>query len=176
MRTDRGFSLLELLAVVGLLATVMAIAAPVYQNIVDGMRLGWSARDLERELQDARLKAVSTNRRMRVRTNCPVAGQFRMVQWLNSAADATLDRCSEASYPYPSNTLNIVTKLQDGPVRRLQPNVSVVTLAVEFWPNGTAHDPGQTNPLANPVTITLTKGTKTKGITVNGLGKIQLLP
>ena len=176
MRTDRGFSLLELLAVVGLLATVMAIAAPVYQNIVDGMRLGWSARDVERELQDARLKAVSTNRRMRVRTNCPVVGQFRMVQWLNSAADATLDRCSEASYPYPSNTLNIVTKLQDGPLRRLQPNVAVGTVNLEFWPNGTVHDPGTTSPLAAPVTITLTKGTKTKGISVNGLGKIQLLP
>jgi prepilin-type N-terminal cleavage/methylation domain-containing protein len=176
MRTDRGFSLLELLAVVGLLATVIAIAAPVYQNVVDGMRLGWSARDVERELQDARLKAVSTNRRMRVRTNCPVVGQFRMVQWLNSAVDATLDRCSEASYPYPSNTLNVVTKLQDGPVRRLQPNVAVGTVTLEFWPNGTVHDPGTTSPLAAPVTITLTKGTKTKGISVNGLGKIQLLP
>lgn len=176
MRNDRGFSLLELLAVVGLLATVLAIAGPVYQNIVDGMRLGWSARDLERELQDARLKSVSTNRRMRVRTNCPVVGQFRMVQWLNSASDATLDRCSEASYPYPSNTLNVVTKRQDGPVRRLQPNVSVGTVTLEFWPNGTVHNPGETNPLATPVTITLTKDSKTKGITVNGLGKIQLQP
>jgi Tfp pilus assembly protein FimT len=176
MRSDRGFSLLELLAVIGLLITVLAMAAPVYQNVVDGMRLGWSARDLERELQDARLKSVSTNRRMRVRTNCPVVGQFRMVQWLNTASDATLDRCSEASYPYPSNTLNVVTRLQDGPIRRLQPNVSVGTTTLEFWPNGTVHNPGETNPIAAPVTITLTKGTKTKGISVNGLGKIQLLP
>ena len=176
MRTDRGFSLVELLAVVGLFAIVVAIAAPVYQNIVDGMRLGWSTRDLERELQDARLKSVSTNRRMRVRTNCPVVGQFRMVQWLNNASDATLDRCSETSYPYPSATLNVVTKLQDGPVRRLHPNVSVGTTTLEFWSNGTVHNPGETNPLASPVTITLNKDGKTKGISVNGLGKIQLLP
>jgi hypothetical protein len=99
-----------------------------------------------------------------------------MVQWLNNASDATLDRCSEASYPYPSNTLNIVTRLQDGPIRRLQPNVSVGTTTLEFWPNGTVHNPGETNPIAAPVMITLTKGTKTKGISVNGLGKIQLLP
>jgi prepilin-type N-terminal cleavage/methylation domain-containing protein len=176
MRKDRGFSLIELLAVVALFTILVAIAGPVYQNIVDGMRLGWSARDLERELQDARLKSVSTNRRMRVRTNCPAVGQFRMVQWLNNASDATLDRCSEASYPYPSNTLNVVTKLQDGPLRRLQPNVTVGTTTLEFWPNGTVHDPGDSNPLAAQVTITLTKGSKTKGITVNGLGKIQLLP
>jgi len=176
MRKDRGFSLIELLAVVGLLMVIMAIAAPVYQNVVDGMRLGWSARDLERQLQDARLKAVSTNRRMRVRTNCPVVGQFRTVQWLNSASDAGTDRCSEASYPYPSNTLNVVTKLQDGPVMRLQPTVTVATVNLEFWPNGTAHNPGESNPLPASVTVTLTKSTKTKGISVNGLGKIQLLP
>jgi prepilin-type N-terminal cleavage/methylation domain-containing protein len=176
MRRDRGFSLVELLAVVALLTIVLAIAAPVFRDVVDGMRLGWSARDLERELQDARLKAVSTNRRMRVRTNCPVAGQYRMVQWLNNASDSTLDRCSEASYPYPSTTLNVVTKLQDGPLRRLQPNVTVGTTTLEFWPNGTVHDPGDNNPLAAPATITLTKDSKTKGISVNGLGKIQLLP
>jgi Tfp pilus assembly protein FimT len=176
MRHDRGFSLVELLTVVALLITVLAIAGPVYRNVVDGMRLGWSARDVERELQNARLKSVSTNRRMRVRTNCPVVGQFRMVQWLNSASDATLDRCSETSYPYPSTTLNVVTKLQDGPVRRLEPSVSVGTVTLEFWPNGTVHTPGDANPLAAAVTITLTKDSKTKGISVNGLGKIQLLP
>jgi Tfp pilus assembly protein FimT len=176
MRTDRGFSLIELLAVVGLLIIVLAIAGPIYQNVVDGMRLGWSARDVERELQDARLKSVSTNRRMRVRTNCPVVGQFRMVQWLNNASDATLDRCSDVSYPYPSNTLNVVTKRQDGPVRRLHPGVAVGTATLEFWPNGTVHNAGESNPLSAPATITLTKGSKTKGISVNGLGKIQLLP
>jgi prepilin-type N-terminal cleavage/methylation domain-containing protein len=176
MRTDRGFSLIELLAVVALFAIIVAIAGPVYQNAVDGMRLGWAARDVERQLQDARLKSVSTNRRMRVRTNCPAVGQFRMVQWLNTAADAASDRCSEASYPYPSNTQNVVTKLQDGPLRRMQPNVTVDTVTLEFWPNGTVHNPGESTPLAAPATITLTKGPKTKGITVNGLGKIQLLP
>ena len=40
-------------------------------NGVDGMRLGVSARDVERELQFARLKAVSTNRPMRIRFNAP---------------------------------------------------------------------------------------------------------
>lgn len=176
MRAERGFSLVEMLAVVAVLAIIAAIAGPVYQNAVDGMRLGWAARDLERELQDARLKAVSTNRRMRVRTNCPAVGQYRMVQWLNNASDASLDRCSETSYPYPSNTLNIVTRLQDGPLRRLQPNVTVDTTILEFWPNGTVHNPGDNNALAAPVTITLTKETKTKGISVNGLGKIRLQP
>jgi Tfp pilus assembly protein FimT len=176
MFNDRGFSLIELLALVGLLVVVMAIAAPTYQNVVDGMRLGWSARDLERQLQDARIKAVSTNRRMRVRTNCPAVGQYRMVQWLNSASDTPASRCDETSYPYPSNTLNVVTRLQDGPLLRLQPTVTVATVNVEFWPNGTVHNPDDSNPLAVPVTITLTKGTNTKGISVNGLGKIQLLP
>ena len=44
---------------------------PQMLNGVDGMRLGVSARDVERELQFARLKAVSTNRPMRIRFNRP---------------------------------------------------------------------------------------------------------
>lgn len=176
MRTDRGFSLVELLAVVALFAIIVAMAGPVYQDVVDGMRLGWSARDVERELQDARLKSVSTNRRMRVRTNCPVAGQFRMVEWRNNLTDSTLSRCSESGYPTQYNELNVVTKRQDGPLRYLQPNVTVNTVTLEFWPNGTVHNPGDSNPLSTAATITLTKGDKTKGITVNGLGKIQLQP
>ena len=49
---------------------------------------------------------------------------------------------------------------------------------LEFWPNGTVHVTSGSNPWpligSTPVTLTLTKGTSTKSITVNSLGKIQL--
>jgi hypothetical protein len=52
---------------------------------------------------------------------------------------------------------------------------------IEFWPDGTAHsDTGSSNPwpqiAASGTNIILLKGSKTKTIQVNGIGKVQLLP
>lgn len=178
MREDRGFSLVELLAIVAVIATIAAVATPAFMNIVEGMRLGQGARELERELQDGRLKAVSTNRRIRVRTNCPVTGQYRIVQVLGTTSDSPASRCSESTYPYNASNQNPVTKLQDGPVKRLTPGTTVGTVSVEFTGDGQAFSvdtAGVRTNITTPLTITLTRKGKTKGITVNGLGKIQLL-
>jgi Tfp pilus assembly protein FimT len=146
------------------------------------MRLGASARELERQLQDGRLKAVSTNRRIRVRTNCPIAGQYRMVQVLGTTTtidsrDVELARCSETTYPYNASNQNPVTKLQDGPLRRLYQGVTVGTVSIEFTGDGQAYavdTGGVRSVMTTPLTITLTRSGKTKGISVNGLGKIQV--
>jgi prepilin-type N-terminal cleavage/methylation domain-containing protein len=180
---DRGFSLIEVLAVVAVLGIIAAVAAPTITNSLEAMRLGASARELERQLQDARLKAVSTNRRIRVRTNCPATGEYRMVQVLGTTADASTSRCSESSYPFDASNQNPVTKLQDGPVKRLYTGVTVTFEqptgggGVEFWPDGRAvviDGAGVRSAITTPVIVTLTKRSNTKRISVNGLGKIQL--
>lgn len=186
MRSDRGFSLVELLAVLAFFVIVAAVAMPVYTDVVDSMRLGQATRDVERELQTARLKSVSTNRKLRVRFNCPAARQYRMVQVLGTAADLPTARCSEAAYPYDSSNQNPVTKRQDGPVRYLQEGVTLPTAAFEFWPNGTAFrvdtsgvaqviPPDEDGGNDQGVSLTLTKDGKTKEIWVNGRGKIQIV-
>ncbi len=89
--------------------------------------------------------------------------------------------CSTTTYPYPAADMNPLSRPNhDGPLQRLDSAVafgSVVTL--EFWPNGSVHRVTGVNPspLLDPVngaTIVLTKGTTTKSITVNSLGKIQI--
>jgi hypothetical protein len=95
---NAGFTLVDTLATIAIIATMAAIAAPQMIDGVDRMRLGMSARDVERELQFARLKSVSTNRPMRIRFNCPVAGQFRVVELIGTprvplAADGAANRC-----------------------------------------------------------------------------------
>jgi hypothetical protein len=53
------------------LGILAAVAVPSFQAMALEMRLGQGAREVERELQTARLKAVTTNRPVRVRFNCP---------------------------------------------------------------------------------------------------------
>jgi hypothetical protein len=152
----------------------------------ESMRLGQAAREVERELQTARLRAVTSNRPIRVRFNCPVAGQYRMVELIGSPSlpaleDAAANRCQQNIYPSPAADNNPITvPNHDGPVRRLPKDVSFGAIkTLEFWPDGSVHaDAGTGNPwppVAPPGTaISVTKGVSVKQITVNGLGKIQL--
>ena len=183
-----GFTMVDMVATIAIIATLAAIATPQMMNGVDGMRLGMSARDVERELQFARMKAVSTNRPMRIRFNCPVAGQFRVVELIGTprtplTADAAANRCDESIYPYrpTGGDANRMTRPNnDGALRRLQPQATFTAFpTLEFWPDGSVHaDAGVGNPwpalTAAGATVTVSRKSKTRNIRVNALGKIQL--
>jgi Tfp pilus assembly protein FimT len=181
---DVGMTLIDQLATLAIIATVSGIAVPGMVRAVENQRLGIDARNVERELQTARLAAVTNNQPIRVRFNCPAAGQYRRVELIGTVSVPAADdadaraavRCSTTTYPYPVADRNLLTRPNnDGPLNRL--NSAVVFQAsqtLEFWPNGTVHNLGVGTPMVNPVTITLKKGTTTRNITVNGLGKVQL--
>ncbi len=172
-----GFSLIELVLTIAVFATVAAIALPVYHDLSDALRLGDATRAVERELQGARLKAVTINRSLRVRFNCPAAGQYRTVEVLGTATDTAANRCDEAAFPYPAPDQNPFTRPNsDGPVRRLPQDVTVSTVDIEFRPNGTAYQvvSGVAQAITGEVTVTVTRGSQSRTVTINGLGKIQL--
>jgi Tfp pilus assembly protein FimT len=184
---ERGVSLVDMMVVVAVISVVMAGAIPQLRDAAGAMKLGSALRDVERELQTARLKAVTSNRPIRVRFNCPANGQFRMVEVIGStttpdAADnaAASVRCSETTYPSPAADNNSLTRPNhDGPVRRLDATVTFGSAAtIEFWPDGSAHQNGGSNPWggisSTGTAITLVRGTTVRRITVNGLGKIQI--
>jgi hypothetical protein len=168
------------------------MAAPSAVNLVDNQRLGMATRDVERDLQFARLKAVATNRPMRVRFNCPETGKMRVVELIGTPQlpDAALDpdsnlaRCSETNYPYSptgADKSRLTRPNNDGPTRTLPLSTTFsASKTLEFWPNGTVHADGGAG--ANPwpivgsagVTITLTRKGKTQNVVVNGFGKIQM--
>ena len=79
-----GFSLIELLMVVALVGIVSVIGLPLLGNISGAIALGEAARQVERELQSARMTAVSANHPVRVMFNCPIAGQYRMVELIGT--------------------------------------------------------------------------------------------
>ena len=161
---------------VALAGVVMAIALPVMSDVSDSSKLSAAARELEREFQSARLKAVSVNRVLRVRLNCPATGYFRTVEYLNTAADSATNRCLQTAYPFPTDTDLMTRPNYDGPLRNLPLGATVGSAVLEFLPDGTAQQivSNVRQAIVTPVTVTVTRKGKSKAMTINGAGKIQL--
>ncbi len=177
VRSRDGFTLIELLITIAIFATLAAMALPVYSDLAENSRLSAAAREVERELQTARLKAVSANRTLRVALNCPVAGQFRTVEVLGNGTDTQLDRCSDVAFRFPPPDQDPFTRPNlDGPIRRLTMQTTVTTQVIEFRPNGTAFQVvgGAPQAMATDTTITVTRRGRTRTVTVNGMGKVTL--
>ena len=187
LTNDSGVSLIDMLMVIAIIASLSAIAIPNFLSSIEQYRLGTSVRAVERELQFARLKAVSSQSPMRIRFNCPAANQVRAVELIGTSlnpdpADSATNRCDEKVYPYSptgADKSRLTRPNNDGPVRQLQTDVTfTATTNLEFWPDGTVHTPCNAACVSAPqigtVTITLQRKGKTKNITVNSLGKIQM--
>jgi prepilin-type N-terminal cleavage/methylation domain-containing protein len=184
-----GFTLIDIMVTISIMAIIMAGALPGLINVADSMRLGQGQRDVYQEMQSARLIAVASNRPMRLRFNCPVAGQYRLTELIGSpstpdANDTANDRCSATKWTFPANDNDPTSRPNhDGPVRQLPTNVTFgAASTLEFWPDGTVHkqavaeNPWAQVPVVNGGTaITVVKAGTVKQITVNGLGKIQLV-
>ena len=177
---------MDMLIVMGLIATLSAISIPLIQDMANAIALGQARRIVHSELQQARMKSVTSNNVMRVRFNCPAAGQFRMLELLGTPTvpapqDTAANRCSDTAYPFPAADQNPVTlPNQDGPIRRHRP-ASVVWCRADDRVSTNGHcvfgefgrHVGASRFQATGVAITLTKGTETRSVTVNALGKIQ---
>lgn len=176
-RNSRGFTVVEMLLVVTMIAVLAVIGLPVMKDLSASIKLSEASRLVEREMQDARLKAVNSNRVIRVRMNCPTTGYIRSVEVLGTAADTATNRCMTSAYPFPPADNDIGTRPNfDGPVRVLPLGATVSDQVLQFSPDGTAAEvvSGVVTAIAAPVTVTISRDGKSKTVTVNNAGKIQL--
>ena len=177
-RHQRGFTLLETLLVCGLAATIMAIAVPTALGFMRAYALNTTMNTISSEIRGARYAAVSKNRTVRVRFNCPAANQFRIVEVTGTPAiDNDPNRCSEAVYPYPDPNPAAAPNL-DGPIRRLPEGAQFGALR-DLEINTT----GRVTPLtgcptcvagAPPTTIVMSNTYDTRTITVSTGGQVLL--
>lgn len=174
--SQRGFSMTEVMMVVAVAGTLMAAAVPVTRDLTAAAKLNEAARLIEREMQDARLRAVSTNRILRVRTNCPTTGFVRTVELLGTSADTASNRCLQSAYPFPPDDNLMTRPNSDGPVRTIPNGATVTTASYDFWPDGTVQVlvGSATQPMGVEQTLTITREGRTKTLRINNAGKIRL--
>ena len=180
-----GYSLTELLVVISIFMIVAGITIPLAMTLTEQMRLNAAVRQVERDIQTARLKAVQLNRPLRVRINCPVVGRYRTVEVMgNDAVDNAGDRCDEARYPYPSpDDGDFTTPSADGPVQYLADGTAFTAmdpLVLQFTPDGrTLQVVGGTVQMIGPsgVDVGLVRGTSSthsRTVNINGFGRITI--
>lgn len=168
-RGEAGLSLLEVLIVGALVATVSAIAVPMMGAAVARYRTGSAAREVAGQIRSARLAAVSTNRQMIVRFNCPVARAYRFIEVTGDPAidDAALAvRCA---FP-PADADPATLPNSDGPLRYLPDTITFgATQDLRIAPTGTV------TPLTGgmPAVIGVTNGAMAGQITVSVAGRVQ---
>jgi type II secretion system protein H len=170
LRREAGFTLAELLTVAALVATVSAIAVPQLLSAAQRYRTTSGAREVAAQIRAARLAAVTTNRQMIVRFNCPVARAYRFVEVTGNAAIdnlAAADRCAQP----PPDADPATLPNADGPMSFLPETVSfTATQDLRIGPTGIV------TPLAGglPAVIGVTNGAMVGQVTVSATGRVQV--
>jgi prepilin-type N-terminal cleavage/methylation domain-containing protein len=177
-RSDsRGFTLLDCLMVVTVIGIFSAIAVPSTATAMRQYSLNNAAQMVGSAVRAARHTAISTNKTVRIRFNCPSKGAFRVVEVVGSGVDTAPDRCSETPYPYPDGNPDVAPDV-DGPVLRLSSDIAFGTFQdAEIDPNGRVV-PLTACPSCAPATgavaVSLTNGTATRTLTITANGRIAL--
>ena len=124
-RRQRGFTLVELMVAVAVIAIVSAIAAPNFRQLTLGSRLTGGANELVATLQTARMSAVSQRATVRV---CPSTS--------GTTCGALGPRWIAASVKNGTTTLLREVTLANGVTLSASPNLAAAANTFTFTPNG----------------------------------------
>lgn len=142
--SSRGFTIIELLVTMGIMAMLMAIAVPAFISLLPGINLNSGGRRLGIDLQLARAKAISQNT------------QYRIAFPALPASFYTVERFNGAAYVAESGPFN------------LPPGITVtsVTAAFNFEARGTVNT-------ASTITLANANGQATT-VQVNAVGRVKI--
>ncbi|MBW1781905.1 MAG: GspH/FimT family pseudopilin [Deltaproteobacteria bacterium] len=147
MKRETGFTLVEMMIVVGLFAIVAAIAIPNFMSLLPGMRLNGAARVVMGDLMAARMKAVKLNHRTKVFFDSNT--QYRI--------------CDDAD-----NSGTVADGEGDVVTRNIQTDYNDVTLS------STAEPVFQSRGTASGTTVTVTNPSGSKSVKVAITGRVKI--
>ena len=162
MRSERGYTLFEVLIVVALIGIVSAISVPVFIESNARNALWTGAEQVGSTIRSARFRAISQNTNYRVVFNCPNDNELRA---LIVTGDAAIDD--------PDDIDNRCNDTYEG-------DSGIIEL-----PTGVAYDADDADFLevtgrgiftaaggAIPLTLTVTHGGATRLLTISGTGQV----
>jgi len=148
LNQDRGFTLVEMMIVIAVMAILAAIAAPSYQTFMAQRRLGGAARQIMSDLMSARMKAVSMNQMVKV--SLPDNHHYEI--WNDANGDGT-----------------VADNEGDDIARDIQTDYHDVTFSSTanplFYARGTAH---------GGATITVSNSAGSKDISLAFTGRVKI--
>ena len=157
-----------------MILVVSAMAATTLPSTATAIRryqLDSATREVAAQVRSARLRAVTTNEMIRVRFNCPVPGQLRIVQLVGTPAiDDAEDRCSATVYPYPDRDVAVEPN-HDGPVIVLRGGIGLA----ESTPDIDIAPTGRITALVGglPLTVVVSDPHEARNITITAAGRVS---
>ena len=119
MQSNRGFTLLEAIVVMGILSVLGAMALPVMFDSNNRNAVWTTSEQIGSQVRQARLKAITRNMSFQVRFGCPSAGMYRVL-----VVDADInaaDRCTQYK-THDSGVYRVPTNITYGTPPNLQVN------------------------------------------------------
>lgn len=177
-RDAGGFTLTELLIAVAVMTVTAAIAIPAIETGMRRYALNNAAQQIASTIRSARYTAVSKNKKVRVRFNCPDTDQYRVVEVVNSnTVDQATDRCSNTSYPYPDAVPGTAPDV-DGPILLL-PTGTEMAVVEDLEIDTDGRVTAQTGcptcaPAGGTVAIAIENGFESQTINVSNQGQVDV--
>lgn len=98
MQKNRGFTLIELMVTIAVLAVIASFAIPAFGNLVARKQLDTMARDLALVFGEARGQAISLRKNITIKLSCPISNEkiecppdtATTLTWVSKKSDVVL--------------------------------------------------------------------------------------
>jgi len=159
MQSQRGFTLMELVVVLGVAGTLAAVGLPAMNEVLRRNRIVTSTELVAATFREARLAAITRNSAFRVRLNCDGAIRYVAVTG-NGGIDNAENRC-------------VLHQANDGPLLQMPRDVVFTGDAPPVFEINGRGQISQVGGGTMPRTLTVAYGTYWRNIVISASGRIR---